>query len=126
MKFLLDVNALLAWAHPSSPHHARFHRWKKSVRADDLGTCAITELGFIRVSMQRFGFDLAMSARTLAALKTDIGHFLGGLPPPMLPAWSAHPAQTTDAYLCQVAAAHGVRLATFDTDIRDRTALVIP
>ena len=126
MKYLLDVNVLLAWAHPRSPHHARFHRWKKSVPAADLSTCAISELGFVRVSMQCFGFDLAMSARTLAALKTDIGHFVGTLPSPVLPAWSIRPAQTTDAYLCQVAAAHGVRLATFDADIRDRIALLIP
>jgi predicted nucleic acid-binding protein len=126
MKFLLDVNVLLAWAHPRSPHHARFHRWKKSVRSADLSTCAITELGFIRVSMQHFGFDLAMSAQTLAALKTSIGHFVGELPAPALAAWSTHPAQTTDAYLCQVASAHGLRLATFDTDVRDRVALLIP
>jgi len=125
MKYLLDVNALLAWAHPSSPHHARFHRWKKSVPAADLSTCAITELGFVRVSMQHFGFDLSMSARMLAALKSDIGHFLDVLPPPQLPAWSMHPAQTTDAYLCQVATTHGVKLVTFDTGIRDRAALLI-
>lgn len=38
-----------------------------------------------------------------------------------LPDWAQHHHQTTDAYLCAVAAAHGLKLATFDRGIRDRS-----
>jgi len=125
MKYLLDVNALIAWAHQGSPHAVPFHRWKKNVGAGDLATCAITELGFVRVSMLSFQLDLPAAAGALAVLKAEIGHFLPALPPPVFPPWVTSHRHTTDAYLCQVAAIHGVRLATFDTDIRDRIALLI-
>jgi predicted nucleic acid-binding protein len=125
MKYLLDVNALLAWAHPGSPHASSFHRWKKNVPAGELATCAITELGFVRVSLLIFHLDLPAAVRALTVLKTEIGHFLTALPPPAYPSWVTTHRHTTDAYLCQVAAAHGFRLATFDRDIRDRTALLL-
>ena len=56
MTYLLDVNALVAWHHAGSPHHARFHVWAAAIGRTNLRTCALTELGFIRVSMQVFGY----------------------------------------------------------------------
>ncbi len=125
MKYLLDVNALLAWAHPDADGHLTFHRWKKLVPPDELTTCAITELGFVRISMARFRYTRAQAQQELAGLKREIGHYLPALPPPVLPAWVTAHAHTTDAYLCQVARAHGLRLATFDQGIRDPTALLL-
>ncbi|MEI6862069.1 MAG: PIN domain-containing protein [Verrucomicrobiota bacterium] len=123
MKYLLDVNALIGWAHQGSPHYLAFHRWKKNIVAGELATCAITELGFVRVSILKFGHDLPAAVAALAVLKGEIGHFLTPLPPPVFPPWATTAAHTTDAYLCQIAAAHGLRLATFDRGIRDRAAL---
>jgi len=125
MKYLLDVHALLAWAHQGSPHFTPFHRWKKNIARGDLATCAITELGFVRVSLVTFELDLLSAVSTLALLKKEIGHFIPDLPSPIYPSWVTNHRHTTDAYLCQVAAVHGLKLATFDRAIRDRHALLI-
>ena len=117
MKYLLDVNALLAWHHAGSPHHAAFHAWKKTHPASELATTALVELGFLRVSMQVFGYTRAQATMALASIKRDVGHFLATAPSPELPAWAARPAQTTDAYLTQLAESNGCRLATFDAGI---------
>jgi predicted nucleic acid-binding protein len=54
MIHLLDVNALLAMGYVRHVHHSRVERWLRfhvskagSVR---LATCAITELGFVRIA----------------------------------------------------------------------------
>lgn len=123
MKYLLDVNALIAWAHPDADGHASFHRWKKLVPPDELATCAITELGFVRISMARFRYTLAQAEQELSGLKREIGHYLDHLPVPVFPVWVTAHSHTTDAYLCQVARAHGCKLATFDHGIRDPAVL---
>ena len=125
MTYLLDVNALLGWAHPLSPHHPPFHRWKTSagLTPADFATCALTELGFVRVTMQAFHYTLPQAVTQLAALKSQAGLYLDRLPPPHFPPWAMTAAHTTDAYLCQLAAAHGCKLATFDHGIRDPAVL---
>ncbi len=119
MNYLLDVNALLAWEHANSPHHADFHTWAKNAGRGNLWTCALSELGFLRVSMQVFGYSLAQATGALALLKKHTGGFVDLAPSPRLPAWASTAARTSDAYLMQVAQANGMRLATFDTGIRD-------
>ncbi|MGA2053483.1 MAG: PIN domain-containing protein [Opitutales bacterium] len=126
MNHLLDANALLAWHHPGSPHHAAFHAWVKRVGRATLRTCALTELAFVRVSMQAFGYTLAQAQQALAATKAQVGGFVAAAPSPMLPAWASAPHKTTDAWLCQLASAHDLQLATFDTGIKDPAALHIP
>ena len=125
MKYLLDVNALVGWAHQGPPHYPSFHRWKISdgITPADFATCAITELGFVRVSMLRFQFDLPAAVTALAGLKAVAGGCLDHLPPPVFPPWAKTAADTTDGYLCQLAAAHGCKLATFDHGIRDPAVL---
>ena len=52
MTYLLDVNALLALAHTRHLNHSDAKRWLGSLHADaDFATCAITELGFVGVSV---------------------------------------------------------------------------
>ena len=75
MKYLLDVNALLAWEHGNSTHHAAFHRWAKVVGCENLWTCALSELGFLRVSMQVFGYSLHQASEALTVLKQNAGGF---------------------------------------------------
>jgi predicted nucleic acid-binding protein len=125
VNYLLDVNALVAWEHGNSPHHAAFHAWAKRAGRASLWTCAHTELGFLRVSMQVFGYSLPQAAEALAALKKHAGGFVEVAPSPRLPAWTSTAAKTSDAYLTQVAHENGMRLATFDTGIRDATAELI-
>lgn len=119
MRYLLDVNALVAWAHVNSEHHSAFHGWVKRAGAENLCTCAHSELGFLRVSMQVFGFSLPVAAAALARLKKHTGGFIAVAPPPQLAAWASTAAQTTDAYFVQIARENNLRLATFDPGIRD-------
>ena len=125
MKYLLDINALLAWEHPGSPHHADFHVWAKRVGRDCSWTCAHTELGFLRVSMQVFGYSLEQAHDALAALKKHTGGFVALAPSPQLPPWASTGAKTSDAYLTQIARENGMQLATFDAKIKDSAAVVI-
>ena len=61
MKFLLDVNALIAWRHPNAQGHATFHVWRRAHAADTLASCAITDLGFLRISMIAFHYEVAQA-----------------------------------------------------------------
>ena len=125
MKYLLDINALIAWEHPDSPHHADFHAWAKRAGGANLWTCAQTELGFLQVSMQVFGYSLSQATEALTVLKKHAGGFVEVAPSPRLPAWASTAAKTSDAYLTQVARENGMRLATYDTGIRDAAAELI-
>lgn len=117
MKYLLDVNALVAWSQQRAPHHERFHAWAARHSRAELATCAHSELGFIRVSMQVFGDSLEEAQAQLAVMKRQAGGFVREAPSPKLPAWAATAARTSNAYLAQVAAAAGLTLATFDRGI---------
>jgi predicted nucleic acid-binding protein len=119
MKYLLDVNALLAWEHGNSTHHAAFHRWAKVVGCENLWTCALSELGFLRVSMQVFGYSLHQASEALTVLKQNAGGFIEVAPTPRLPGWSSSAARTSDGYLTQIARENKIRLATFDAGIKD-------
>ena len=116
MKFLLDVNALMAWSHPTAHGHPQFHAWAKAQGLDQLATCALSELGFLRVTMQRYGMPLADARRAVDDIRLKAGGFVE-CPPPNLPPWAGTASKTSDAYLTQVAAAAGLQLATFDTGI---------
>jgi predicted nucleic acid-binding protein len=116
--YLLDVNALLAWEHAASPHHSRFHDWAAKIAPKSLWTCAHTELGFLRVSMHVFEYNLAQAAKALERLKHESGGFIETAPSPRLASWASTASRTSDAYLHQIAKAHGLRLATFDLGIR--------
>lgn len=126
MKFLLDVNALVAWHHPSAQGHASFHVWAKAQGFSQLATCAQGELGFIRVSMQAYRFSLAQAQTALAEMKRAAGGFVASAPSPKLAARSTTAAKTSDAYLAQVAAANGLNLATFDTGVPGATLIEDP
>lgn len=117
MKYLLDVNALMAWSHPTAAEHSRFHAWAKTAGFDALATCAHVELGFIRVTMQTLGFSLGDAQKALAEMKKHTGGFIAIAPPPSLASWASTAAKTSDAYLAQLAESAGLKLATFDTGI---------
>jgi len=126
MNYLLDVNALIAWHHPDpADRHERVHAWWARVKPSELSTCAIVDLGFLRVSMRIYGYDRETARDALELVKRDVTGYVGNLPPPRLARWVLSHKQTTDAYLCQLAAAHGLQLATFDNGIKDKAAFLI-
>lgn len=125
MKFLLDVNALVAALCPASSHHAAFNAWAAQHQPADFASCAITELGFVRVASVAFGFSINDSRKLLQAFRRKGPRYIASLPSPAdrLPAWASRHNHTTDAYLCAIAAELGVQLATFDAGIADPVAL---
>jgi predicted nucleic acid-binding protein len=125
MNYLLDTNALLAWEHRNSPHHLNFHAWSKRTGSTNLWTCAHTELGFLRVSMQVFSYSLPQATDALVSLKRSTGGFVAAAPSPRLPSWASNPAKTSDGYLTQIARENGMKLGTFDMGIRDAVAELI-
>ena len=111
--------------------HGRVWAWisKLSRSSDRLASCAITELGLIRIVPQ---IAAAMSVRdtqdVLARVKaTSIISFtffaddVGG---DRLPSWVRQPKQATDGHLVELARAHKGMLATCDQKIPG--AFVIP
>ena len=127
MKYLLDVNTLVAWAHAEpADKHARLHAWKAGIFPGDMSTCAICELGFLRVTMSTYGYDISTAEGALAKIRRDVHGYIDTLPPPRMARWVLSHKHTTDAYLCQLAAANGMRLATFDTSIKDAAVFRIP
>jgi toxin-antitoxin system PIN domain toxin len=131
MKFLLDVNLLVALGHTGHVHHDRASAWLKSLRPADetLGTCAITELGFVRVSVQAgLQPDVAAARSALAKMKKSspvkFEFHADALGIDRLPADVKRPADLTDAHLLELAKNDGASLATLDGRIPG--ALVVP
>jgi uncharacterized protein len=132
VRYLLDVNALVALGFLEHEFHQRVASWVRSlgkVRYEML-TCPITELGFVRVLSQapQYGLTVAQSRTLLVRLKRQ-----GAVPFAFiadnhdisrLPTWVKTARQTTDGHLAELARAHNSVLATMDERIR--SAFVIP
>jgi predicted nucleic acid-binding protein len=127
MRYLLDVNVLLAWGWADHTEHLRAASWIASIkrkRNSKILTSAIPELGFVRVSVQRGAGRLSVgeAAVTLAGMLGSLGghhEFLSddGSSSAGFPAWCGSASQTTDAHLISLAHAHGAELATLDKGI---------
>ena len=133
MRYLFDVNALVALGFLEHEFHERVALWVRSLAngtSYELLTCAITELGFVRVLSQapHYGFTVAQSRALLVRLKRQ-----GAVPFQFiaddhdisrLPRWVKSGRQTTDGHLAELAQAHDSALATLDKRIP--SAFVIP
>jgi len=133
MKYLLDVNALVALGFLEHECHERVARWVReltSIGTPELATCSITELGFVRVLSQvpQYGFTVGQARSLLQRIKAsrivnvtfisdshDITH---------LPRWVKTAKQTTDGHLAELAEGNGAVFATLDKGIP--RALLIP
>jgi uncharacterized protein len=120
---LLDVNVLLAIAWPNHQFHAAAIAALSS--QSHWATCALTQLGFIRLSSNPAAIAAARSPQEatdlLARLTADSLHiYLRSLPAPVSEDWRATFAaifghqQVTDAYLLRLAATNNALLLTFD------------
>jgi uncharacterized protein len=123
VKYLLDVNALVALGLSHHEFHDRVAAWLDAQNFPPLATCSITELGFVRVLAQvpAYGFTVLQARTLLLRLKKskivtftfladghDISH---------LPSWVKTPKQTTDGHLLQLASANAAVLATLDEKV---------
>ena len=123
MRYLLDVNALLAYGFADHQFHSRVTRWIHSENSPELLTCSITELGFIRIlsQLRASNYTTAQARNLLLAQKSDQNLPLTLIPDnndiSHLPAWAAAPKQTTDGHLLSLAKTHNALLATLDSGI---------
>ena len=123
MKYLLDVNTLIALGIFHHAFHTRVMAWAVSLKNAPLLTCSITELGFVRVIAQRpdYGFTVQQAQTLLLGLKANsklrLAFLSDGNDISLLPTWVKKPSQTTDGHLLQLANANGAVLATLDAGI---------
>jgi uncharacterized protein len=124
---LLDVSVLIALAWPNHQLNSVARRRFLS-STERWATCAITQLGFIRLSSNPAAVSPAKrprdAVRLLASMIHDSRHvYLEALPPPIDPPSRTFehvlgPNQVTDAYLLQIARAHEAVLVTLDKRLR--------
>jgi len=130
MRYLLDVNSLIALGVKHHEFNPRVSAWVRSQHDLTLLTCSITELGFVRVIARAevYGFNVPQAKELLIELKKiSECHFqfasdrndISSLPP-----WVNTPKQTTDGHLLELAKAHDAAFATLD--LRIPGAHVIP
>jgi len=133
MTYLLDVNSLLALGVRRHVFHDRVLGWIAHLTHSGIphiGTCPITELGFVRVLSQarQYGFSVEDARELLLGIKAaDMPRFIF-IPDEhdisRLPSWVKQPNQTTDGHLVELANANGAQLATLDEHING--AYLIP
>lgn len=124
MRWLLDVNVLIALAHQGHADHPRVIRWFASLMGSEarLGTCAITEVGFVRVSIQAgFENNAPDAAETLRGLKDSSRIPFDLIPDSLgadrLPSHVLGARQVTDGHLLELAKESSMQLATMDKSI---------
>ena len=125
MRYLLDVNLMIAAIWKTHADHGRADGW---IQGQELASCAITDLGFLRLSTHPKVMNADMvSARKLledfhakCRLETIACDF------PVLKSSPKKSDDVTDFYLADLAHSAGMKLATLDTRIRHPAIELIP
>ena len=126
MKYLLDVNVLVASGIIDHEFHERVAAWISELNSKgvlELGTCSITELGFVRVvaQTQRYGCtvpDARVLLLKMKARETGVFSFISDDHDiSEIPGWVRNPKQVIDGHLVQLAQVNGAILATLDGKI---------
>ena len=124
MKYLLDINVLLAaiWS-----HHSRHNETFDWLDEKQVVLCPLCELGFLRISANRKALGIPME-KARNGLETFAKERKAEWISDDLPALDSK-AQTseqiTDSYLANLASKHGYKLATLDENIKHSAAEVI-
>lgn len=124
MKYLLDVNVLIALVDPAHVQHDGAHDWFANYGRKSWATCPLTENGLMRImGHARYpnspGTPAAV-AGILAGLRALPGHVFWPDDISLMDtkqvntARLLNSAQVTDSYLLALAHAHNGKLATFD------------
>ncbi len=126
MKYLLDVNALIALGFTEHVFSVRVSTWADSLMSrqiPEFATTPITELGFVRILSQSYGTYVDDARDLLNELKNVSQIEFSFIPDDQgvshLPAWVKTAKHTTDGHLAQLAISNGAILATLDENIPD-------
>ena len=118
MKYLLDVNALIALGYKQHVFHKRVSGW---AGGKSLATCSIAELGFVRILAQLPEVDISVttSREMLATMKRErrLTQISDSQSAVALPLWVQTPRQITDGHLLVLAQSNNSSLATCDAGI---------
>jgi toxin-antitoxin system PIN domain toxin len=126
LRALLDVNVLIALLDDAHVHHRRARDWLGEHIGGGWASCAITQLGCLRImSNAKYPSPrpaAAVAQRLAAAARTPHHEFWAARVDPLGSTdidWSLllSPRHTTDVYLLALAVAHGGRLVTFDAHV---------
>jgi predicted nucleic acid-binding protein len=126
VKYLLDVNALVALGFLQHEFHARVVGWIGALAAKEtpeLATCSITELGFVRVLAQAPQYDLeiaqarALLLRLKMAKLVNFAFISDDHDASHIPLWVKSAKQITDGHLVQLAKSKAAILASLDRGI---------
>ena len=119
---LLDTNVLLALAWPNHQHHAAVHRWFRLEAGHGWASCAVTQLGFVRLSSNPAYTPAAVPPEQAAALLRELlshkKHRFWPSPDASQPSiyrQTLGHQQVNDAYLVAVARRQRGRLVTLDS-----------
>ena len=113
MSWLLDVNLILASRWTTHPDHSAAKAWINAL--DKFYTTAITELGFVRISLSAAYLATWDEAQeTLKKLHARPGHQFLADDVDGRAAPETGSKDTTDAHLVTLAKRHGLKLATLD------------
>ena len=113
MSWLLDVNVILASRWTTHAGHSAAKAWIDS--AELFHTCAITELGFVRISLSpayRATWDEVQEALRKLQARPGYRFLSDDVDGTAAPQTSSK--DTTDAHLVVLAKKHGLKLATLD------------
>ena len=125
MKHLLDVNLLIAGIVQTHSRHAQARDW---LSANEIVLCPLAELGFLRISTNnRSAIGLTMD-RARDALERFASERKADRIADDLRALDSHPRasdEVTDHYLANLAAKHGLKLATFDGKLNHPSAELV-
>jgi toxin-antitoxin system PIN domain toxin len=121
---LLDTNVLVALVWPNHQFHAAAHRWFGAEARHGWATCALTQLGFVRLSSNPAFTPRAVRPSDAAALLADLirhkQHRFWPSPEARTPKvflQALGHQQVNDAYLVALAQKQKGRLVTFDTRV---------
>ena len=117
MKYLLDVNVLIAAIWSTHANHAKADAW---VSGKEMTICPISELGFLRISTHPKGLNSDMAGARALLQDFVSKHTVEFVPAdlPALKAKAAKSSEVTDLYLAELASSKGMKLATLDAAIR--------
>jgi predicted nucleic acid-binding protein len=124
VKYLLDVNLLLATIWQNHSRHSDAFSW---LDGKAILLCPLAELGFLRISTNKKAINAPMAqTRELLqrfCLERNVERISDDLPP--LDSSPTQSEQVTDFYLADLAQKHQAKLATFDEHIKHNAVEVI-
>ncbi len=124
MKYLLDINTLLAAILNVHPSHVATDAW---IRQKALVTCPLSELGFLRISTnpRAYNVSMALARQSLEAFRAAHRVQFIAADLPALSSKASRTDEVTDCYLADLAASKGMKLATLDTGIAHPAAELV-